>query len=214
LLEVFRDLEIRGERTKLTNFLSQFAKSLPPGWKRDRAREKEIGPYLQGRQFVFQVGVQDDRPSARLFIVVQDECLKVTNIVPMELHKLTRSDYNSFVEQFSQIASPIARKLGLPIRLTSNQRDISELLDSETLRALRAFSAGANKSTGSAHPMDRNRWFRFLILAHLGGGGLDNETLQRWLVEEEKWPQAEAFELVIEFEFARDLLSKYDETRQ
>jgi hypothetical protein len=158
LLEVFRDLEIHGARSKLTSFLAQFVKALPPGWKRDIAREKEIGRWSEGRQFVFHVTAQNGRPAARIFILVRDETLKITNVVPDKSGRLTRSEYNSFFEQFDQIASPIARKLGLVIHMTSNQRNVGELLSSDALAALRAFSGLANKSgAASSFPTAQSR---------------------------------------------------------
>jgi hypothetical protein len=34
--------------------------------------------------------------------------------------------------------------------------------------------------------------------------------LQRWLIEDEKWPEDEAINLAVEYEYARDLLKVYE----
>jgi hypothetical protein len=178
LLEVFRDFEIHGEEPKLTTFLSQLVKVLPPGWKRDAILEKEIRHSLaDGRQFVFRIEADDERPGANLFVLRRGPMLRVTNIVPTEIGQLSRRHYNSYIEEFSQIASPIAQRLGLQANITSDQRDIRNLLNPEAFAALRVFSVAANKNTGSSHPMDRRRWLAFLILEHTGGRRLDSHTL-------------------------------------
>ncbi len=76
---------------------------------------------------------------------------------------------------------------------------------------LHQFSAAANKGTGSAHPYDKRRWFDFLIEAYKSGASLDSYTLRRWLIEEENWPDELATNLVEEYEFARSLLTQFDQ---
>jgi hypothetical protein len=58
--------------------------------------------------------------------------------------------------------------------------------------------------------MDRERWFDFLIALHRSGENPDVGLLERWLVEDEQWPDDIASELVSEYELARDLLSRFD----
>jgi hypothetical protein len=45
----------------------------------------------------------------------------------------------------------------------SDAQDLENLLGEEAARRLEAFSAGVNKTTGSSHPADRDRWLAFLI---------------------------------------------------
>lgn len=214
MLEVFRDFEVDGEEAKLTTFLAQFVKAMPSGWERDVNREKELGKLISsGRQFAFKIGATKQRPGATLFLLRDGRTLKITNIVPIEFGKFSRSQYNSFIDDFLEIALPIAHRLGLEPKVTSDQLDIRNLLAAEASDALRKFSALANKSTGSSHPMDRRRWITFLILEHRGGQRIDSDTLMRWFIEEERWPETEAHDLVSEFNFARELLSAYDQER-
>ena len=70
------------------------------------------------------------------------------------------------------------------------------------------FSALANMSI--LHPADRKRWNEFLTSAYREKATLDSSMLQRWLIEEEKWPEDEAINLEIEYEHARDLLEVYE----
>ena len=214
MLEVFRDFEIRGDPSKLTTFLSQLVKALPRTWKRDVNREKELRDLSgSGRHFALKVGADGDRPNVFLFLYREGHTLKVTNVVPVEYGELSRQQYNSVIEDLSQIAVPIADKLSLEAIATTGQLDIREILSPRAFQALRGFSAGANKTTGSSHPMDRRRWISFLILQHTEARRLDPDILIRWLIEEDGWPETEAHDLGSEFEFARELLSSYDHDR-
>jgi hypothetical protein len=214
LLEVFQDCEISGDSATLTTFLSQLVKALPGTWRRDRNGEKEMHLSLpDARHFVFQIAAGDERPAASLFVIVQGNKLRVTNVVPKQVGQLTRAEYNSFIEEFARYSEPIANRLGLVSHVTPSQIDIATLLKPPAFSALRAFSSLANKSTGSSHPLDRDRWLRFIVLEHEGGTELRAEILRRWLIEEEKWPESEAFDLESEFELAGKLLRLYDAER-
>ena len=54
----------------------------------------------------------------------------------------------------------------------------------------------------------------FLAQAHRDRTTLDSETLSRWLIEVEGWPEEQASGLADQFAFARDLLKAYDEDRE
>ena len=88
--------------------------------------------------------------------------------------------------------------------------NIEGSLSPRALKLLRSFSTLANKSTGSAHPLDEQRWFAFIIAVHKDGSPLDAGTLGRWLIEDEAWPEDSAHTLTIEYEVARSLLKAYD----
>lgn len=222
-MEVFRELEVTGGGpAQRLSFIDEVSKDLPAGWKRDQAIETDLNRRLSDgqKQFAFYISavaaIAPDlpRPAARLFIAVRNNALTVTNIVPDGVAQLSRSQYNSIILEFQRIASPAARQLGLETKTTSDQVEISELVSPETWQALKSFSAAANKGTGSSHPMDRDRWFEFLILIHTTENNLDTHFLERWLTEEAGWPDDVATDLVVQFEFGTDLLNAYDKQRR
>lgn len=140
--------------------------------------------------------------------------LYVSNIVPKQLSELTFDQYNAILGEFyERFARPAAEALGLQHLMTPDTRDIEDLVSESTATKLRTFSKLANKSTGSAHPLDRARWFDFLVASHSESSRLDSHTLARWLVESEKWAEEKATGLAIEYEFAIALLNFYDEHR-
>jgi hypothetical protein len=214
LLEVFRDWEIRSpDRSKLSEFLAELVRSLPRGWTRDASREKELTRHRDdGSLVVLKNDPETGLPAARLYLFSEPGLAKVTNIVPYERSELTRAEYNSILLAYQAIVTPIAEKLGLEVTLTSDQENIADLMSERAMNALRAFSRLANKSTGASHPLDHDRWLKFLIYAHKDDARLDTETLIRWFVEEDGWYDDQAEKLGIAYEFARGLLSEYDKS--
>jgi hypothetical protein len=110
-----------------------------------------------------------------------------------------------------RIARPAAQRVGFQVKTTAARQSVEDWLSPKAAKALTLFSRAANKSRGSSHPLDRRRWFQFLIEAHAGGGHLDVQTLSRWLTEVEGWDDEHAVELAIEYEFGLELLSEYDQ---
>jgi hypothetical protein len=184
----------------------------PPSWRVDDRTTGELDDESVGeKHLVLQVEPQAGRPSANVFMFLLDETLRVTNIVPRQVSQLTMYQYNFIVEELNDwIVGLGAAGMSVRSTITSDRLDIATLLGPEATTALKAFSSSANKNTGSSHPLDRDRWFKFLVSAHQHSAKIDTQTLYRWFTEEEKWPEDEADKLVIEFEFASGLLTAYD----
>jgi hypothetical protein len=209
LLQVFRDFEVRGSNAKLEKFVVELGRSLPNKWKRDRTREEQVNRYSNSNsQIAYHIASRAGQPAAHLFLWRDADKYVISNIVPITVGQLTRAQYNSFVEEFRKLSVLIAENLGLEIRVSSDLLDISEHLTPRSMKALTNFERNANR--GSLHPLDSERWRRFLILAHKDNVSLASETLTRWFVEEQRWPEDRAVELAIEFEFALQLLKDYD----
>jgi hypothetical protein len=217
ILEVFREFEVKGNRpSQLADLMERVSDDLPAGWQRDSKREAEIERRIAAKQYVFSVPATavpapgSGRPATFLFAWLHGTHLEVTNIVPAGIGQLTKGEYNSILVEFEKVVSPLATLLGLEEKTTSDQIQIGDLLSDDAWNALRRFSVSANKSTGSSHPLDRQRWVQFLVLEHRSVSRLNAELLKRWLVEEEHWPDDVALDLVVEFEFSTDLLKAYD----
>ena len=135
----------------------------------------------------------------------------MSNIVPTEASELTYDQYNLALENFYEnIVLPAIEGSAITADLTSNQISVGSVAGEDVEKALMRFSNLANKSTGSSHPLDRNRWFEFLILAHESESNLYADLIIRSLVEL-GWSDEKAIQLGIEFEFAKDLLSYMQE---
>jgi hypothetical protein len=215
LLEVFRELEVTGDTSVLDDFIDRVSRALPDGWSRNRAREKDAKLVGGHRLFAFHCKDVGRWPAADLFLARDYGRFKVTNIVPEKAGSLSRSQYNAVLNEFAEQAiRPAASALGLEVSVTDEHAPITRWLSAEATLLLRQFSENANKGTGSSHPLDFSRWAAFLIQAHRDGSELDAQTLLRWLVEEEDWPEDTADRLAIEYEFSHELLQQYDNAKR
>jgi hypothetical protein len=102
----------------------------------------------------------------------------------------------------------------LTIVLTEVQVGLDDWMSPATAEKLRTFSTCANKSTGAAHPSDRERWNAFVLSAYQDGSRMDASALRRWLVEAEGWPAEVADQLALEYAFGRELLTFAEEHRR
>lgn len=87
---------------------------------------------------------------------------------------------------------------------------LESIIGSEAKNALESFSRLANKSTRASHPLDQERWFRFLVIANKANKEINVEIVINAL-KELGWSTDSADELGLQFEFAESLLSYIDE---
>ena len=104
---------------------------------------------------------------------------------------------------------PIAQELNLQVKLTDNNQTIEDWICTDSANKFRRFSDLANKSTGSGHPYDEERWFEFVISIVLNNEELSASRLERWLVEDDNWPDYVAENLAREFEHETSILRYY-----
>jgi hypothetical protein len=212
-LEVFQDLVLYGPAESRPALRKALLDRVAAPWHHDETKERQLSRDASGAADIlaFQREESDGLAGATLTLWSQPDGYKVTNIVPLELGRLGYTRYNAILQDFEQqLAGPAAQQVGFRVKMTAARESIEDWLSPKAAQALWRFSRAANKSTGSSHPLDRERWFLFLIEAHAANGPLDTDTLARWLVEVEGWDDESANELAIEYEFGLDLLSKYD----
>lgn len=147
--------------------------------------------------------------AAALVLVATSDGMEVANIVPRETSELSHRAYNAVLEDFAiTIARPAASGIGFRVEVSNSTKQLDDELPPEVAESLRRFSVLANKSTGASHPLDRDRWFDFIILAHRVNASLDASMLARWLSECDGWPDRVAHDLAGEYERSRALLAR------
>lgn len=212
-MQVFRELVIHGKPEQLHATVETICNSVSGNWSRDMESEERIRNKAlpnRGRTFSFKCTKRGDRPAADLFLMEKDDSsLYVTNIVPQEHGQLSYAEFNAILEEFATLfVWPAAERTGSRVEMTEAEADLESWVSPETAKKLRLFCWSANKSTGSAHPADRKRWFDFIVSAHREGSLLDSTTLRRWLHESAGWDENGSHELASEYEFARELLTQ------
>lgn len=213
-MKQFKDLDISGPDKQLLALIETVSANLPADWHRDpeaEARMEHLDFLGTGVGFAFIRDAKEGAPKAGLFLSGERERLNVPNIVPLDSSELSMIQYNKILDEFADMlrehALPDAQ---LNICLTSDDAAITDWVSSDAAGLLEHFSKLANKSTGSAHPLDFERWARFLIQVHKEGSTLYSSFLSQWLVEELGWSPDHANRLARDYEFARDLLRHYD----
>ena len=205
-MKQFKNLEVTGPDEQLSILIETVSSELPTGWRCD-----EDGPC----SFSFTPDTEGDLPPARLYLERESCKLYLSNIVPRDLDHggLSICQYNAILDEFVKtIRKHQPSGIQLEIKVTSDEADIARWRSSDAASLLNNFSTLANKSTGGSDSSDFKRWARFLIRAHRERFALDNSFLSRWLVEELGWPEDRADDLARKYEFARDLLTAYDES--
>jgi len=211
LLEVFRDLEVRGDSATLRKLGDRIAEVLPPDrWFRAIESESQWTGDATDLPLMFTRLEDAKAPAAGVFALGQNGVLTIPNIVPRKSGELGVSLYNAIFEEFVELGvRPAATSLGLEISTTDAWRSIDAWLTPEAARRLKAFSDCANKSSTAGHPKDLERFLRFVAQAHRDKCRLDGELLRRWLSEAEDWPEENAAELAAQYERGRELLEVY-----
>ncbi len=213
-MKIFGKLNIHGKAEELDRFPDQIDSKLSDGWTRNQSGENRLRQMDDARYYGFTCTKREARQEADLWLLrTASTDMSVVNIVPTTSGSLSIDEYNSLLEEFyEKFAEPTAAELGLDLELGDFDVTLEHWVSAATLEKLHSFSILANKSTGSAHPCDGERWYDFLIAVHLEDSKLDVTNLQRWLIEEEGWTEEIADRLVLEFESAQSLLKYYDRT--
>lgn len=213
-MERFKDLEITGPENVLLAAVQRLSENLPAGWHRDteaEARLEEIDPRGSDAGFSFARDAAGGIVAAGVFLARDGMRLHVPNIVPRKSGQLTMSEYNRILDEFAALLrSHLPDDGTVTFAVSGDQASVTDWVSQDTADALRRFSTLANKSTGSSHPNDFERWAVFLIRAHREGADLHSDDLARWMVKEHGWSSDRADKLAIEYEFARGLLKIYD----
>ena len=213
-LEVFQDLLLRGPAACRPQLRAALVDLAVGPWRHAAKDEDVLSEHTSSDEEIiaFHRDPGDGLEAVGLVLWSEPEGFKVTNVVPRAAGELGVAGYNRHLMDFiERLARPAAAKAGFSVEVTAARQTLEDWTSSDAADALRRFSAAANKSSGASHPLDRRRWFAFLIRAHRDATSLAAEQLVRWLIEAEEWPEDVAHRLAMQYEFARDLLADYDQ---
>jgi hypothetical protein len=149
-------------------------------------------------------------PEVELFLASDVTSVKVSNIID-RVQGLEPEEYNRILDDWSNLADPIARQHGLAVEAGATEIKIERFLSIAAYEKFDGFELNANKSTGTGHPLDKERWLEFVVQAHRDKCALSGHQLERYLVDERSWPQVQAADLAVQYDRGRDLLEHYDQ---
>jgi len=203
-MKVFRDLiiEYPGTIDELTDLI--VVEIEDSNWERSEDFDIRDGT-VTSPITCFQYSGEIIDQHARLFIANKEEdTFYVSNIVP-ENGSLTHDEYNNLIDSFYETINNIRRRGVTDISRSTDEIIFEEVVPENIQRAFFSFSRAANKSTGSAHPMDKERWYKFICLIYREQYEMNHDLMKSKLIED-GWSEDKAFDLLIEFEFGLGLL--------
>lgn len=203
-MKVFRDLTIEypGTLDELTDLL--VLETEDSNWERNEEHDIRDGT-VSSPIICFQYSGEIIDQIASLFIANKEEdTFYVSNIVP-ENGSLSHEEYNDLIDSFFETINNIRHKGVTDISRSTNEIIFEEVVPDNIQKAFFAFSRAANKSTGSSHPMDKERWYDFICLVYREQYEMNHDLMKSRLIED-GWSEDKAFDLVIEFEFGIGLL--------
>lgn len=208
VVKTHRDLEISETPSELEQFVHNIETLLRDGWSRYVPAEQDMCDDYYG----FQCTPTPLRPAAKLWLTRRDRTPYVANVTPVEKVELTTNEYNAIAFQFYQdFVQPAGQNLsGIHVTLGKAEENLNDWMSEATAELLRTFTASANPSTGSSHPMDQERWNAFVIAAHRESASFNSTQLRQWLYDVNGWNDRVVSKLTIEYEQGRELLAQYD----
>lgn len=187
-MNVYKELEFRGNKEALEELSEKIYEFYPTDWVRP-TRNSLMEKYITADYIGYEV------PRAEVSIYYgsnawREGYVKVGNIVPLEKSQLTIEEYNEVLDLFyKDIVEPYA-KVHTDIEIIGPTSAAFEPLNHITetaLAKLEYFCNNANKSTGSSHPSDEERWFDFICQTVEDEKVFDYDTLYKFLMDKDYW---------------------------
>lgn len=206
-MKTYKDLIIDLKGADKLEFANQAKAEDNPLW--ERQYDKEENADIWAISFLYK-----GMPQAGLWIMEKSKgTLYISNIIPKEKSELSYDEYNTITDKFNEdVIKPIIDRLDIAITITKGYYELNDYLNEWNQKLFLSFSNLANKSTKSSHPLDRNRWYQFIISSFRAHQILPTDILEGFLIEN-GWIEDNVVDLLIEYEFAIGLLSEYEQTR-
>ncbi len=215
-MKTFRELYIRLIDSSPENFFKLIKDNLNENWKYKKIDVDEA-LLNDTPTSCYQYSGNKNLPDALLYITEKEiGLLYVSNIIPVEKGHLLYDEYNAILlDFFENVIKPVKEKSNARIETELTEPEITnnDILSSECSKLFKAFSLYANKSTGSLHPADQERWFSFIMCINKNSEKIDPDILKRLLIDD-GWAEDKAIELSSEFEFAISLLNYHDKAEE
>lgn len=207
-MKTFQQLRFEVESGRADDLVAAIQSKLTDGWT--RKPDVELTPSQRVLSMrVFSCDERNGREAADLFLMVEESALQVANILPGIGSRLDYDQYNTILNSFLESgARGAAKKLGVREVLTPPEIDLSKYISKVDQKNLR--NVVAARTASGWHQLDEDRWVEFLLSMHRKHWKLSVDDLQRWLAEELGASPGLVEELVLKYESAKELLTRYD----
>lgn len=186
-MKKYKELSFFGDKNALDRF-KQIASSFARGeWKYNES--VNTGDYID---FTY-LGKKAEPSDVLIFYgkeTWRDGYVKVINIIPLNKNQLTIEEYNQVLDLFFEEVIFANKEELSDIKIIGPSSDEFNPLDcisEKALEKLVKFCDMANKTTGSSHPCDEERWFDFICQTVKDKQIFDYDTLLRFLMDKSFW---------------------------
>ena len=208
-MEIFREFTINDNDKNITKALQAFVQAYPNKW-----HYVEPPKEMKGKFIIYKYK-KSHNLTLKIFLIKTEYGIRIANILPEERNSITKKEYNEAVMDFYNDLVKIAPQY--ENKVTTNQFDPLQIMSKEALEKLRGFYILANKSTGSSHPDDEQRWFAFICQTVDDGRIInDEQEFLEFLQDKDYWgedvfDEDVAFELLHEYNKISGCLKYYIE---
>lgn len=192
-MKIYKELYIYGNRQVLDQFQTQIYKNMSADWVKPQADE-----LLKDYILIDYVG-RDLEPSRIAIYYNADELkedyIRVVNIIPLKKSLLSIEEYNRVLDKFyCDIVEPYGAMHSEIVieKPTTDEFEPQKYISDVALQKLKKFCNAANKTTGSSHPCDEERWYDFICQTVVDNKVFDYDTLYNFLIDKEYWGEKES----------------------
>lgn len=216
-MHVYKELSFVGNKPELDKLSEEIYNVFPTDWIKPKSnqmlKDYILADYIGTKAPHAEVSIYYGKDTWR------EGYIKVCNIVPLQKSQLTIDEYNQLLELFYNDIAKVYSETHEEIKVvgpSSGQFDPLDYISEKALKKLTLFCDAANKSTGSSHPSDEERWFDFICQTVDDRRTFDYDTLFKFLQDEEYWGKKESGFLGVigcfawSEENAEELASEYD----
>ena len=187
-MHVYKELSFVGNKPELDKLARDIYNIFPTDWVKPKSNQ-------MFEDYILADYIGEQAPPAEVSIYYGKDTwrqgyVKVCNIVPLQKNQLTIDEYNQLLDLFYNDIAKVYGETHKDIKIvgpSSDQFDPLDYISEEALKKLTLFCNAANKSTGSSHPCDEERWFDFVCQTVDDGRIFDYDTLFKFLQDDEYW---------------------------
>ena len=143
MMEVMRDLEVRGTRAQVDALVDHMTQAAKAPWARSAEGEANIG---DDSYRVFSREADGSLPALGVALHLEPEGIRIVNIVPRDVGNLGTGIYNAALQEFlEQLVRPAAAALSLSVVTSLPRTSLAAEVGPEVARLLVQFSGAANQ---------------------------------------------------------------------
>lgn len=149
----------------------------------------------------------EDLPDSRIIIRQAYKKVDIINIVPLPpVTHLDQDQYNSIVDIYDkEVLAPLYVTMDVKVKKSKGIIDIREKMPI-TFKYLEMWAKLANTNNPFVHPLDEERWHKFICENVRMGETTSSDLIQNYVSEELHWYAELPFDVAIRYEQDRDLI--------